>query len=301
MDAFTLANVICGRTCYEPISLGLSGEAVPVAGGFLRILPTHSLATLPRGIDTLLIPGGPAAAEAAEDPALIAALRALAPRCTRVASICTGAFLLCAAGLVDGKKVATHWAHASMLQARFPNVQVDGDSVFHRNGGVWSSGGMTAGFDLALALIEADLGRPVALAVARQLSLYLVRSASHAQFSPQLRAQHVDDPVIERVQQIILDNLESPLTVADLATRSRLSARSLQRAFPAQVGMTISAFILASRLQKARHLLSDTSHTLKEIAQTTGLGTPANLRRLFLRHLGVSPGAYRVGEGASDP
>ncbi len=152
---------------------------------------------------------------------------------------------------------------------------------------------MTTAIDLALAMIEADLGRHTALAVARQLAIYVMRSGRHQQFSPQLRAQHVDDPAIERVQHLILDNLSGALRIEDLAAQSRLSVRSLQRAFPASVGMPIRDFILHARLRLACELLTTSDRTLKEIALMTGTGTAANLRRLFLRHLGTSPTAYR--------
>lgn len=221
-------------------------------------------------------------------------LRRTAPGCRRVASVCSGAFLLAKAGLLDGRRVTTHWASCDALQRRYPAITVDPDPIFVRDGNVWTSAGVTAGIDLALALVEDDLGPETALEVARWLVLFVQRPGGQAQFSAQLGGQLAERDALRDLQRWIADNLAGDLTVPALAERVGMSPRNFARVFQREVGATPAAYVEGVRLERARLALESTPATVEEIARHCGFGTVETLRRTFARRLGVSPSEYRA-------
>ncbi len=220
-------------------------------------------------------------------------LRLAARRCRRVCSVCTGAFLLARAGLLDGRRATTHWAACAALARNYPSIEVDPDPIFVRDGNVYTSAGVTAGIDLALALVEEDLGRQAALDVARSLVLFVRRPGGQAQFSAGLAGQAAQRPGVRELQEWIADHLDGDLSVGALAERSFMSPRNFARVFAKEVGMTPAAYVEALRLERARVLLETTDLLLEEIAARCGFGTVETLRRTFGRRLHVSPSDYR--------
>ena len=208
------------------------------------------------------------------------------------ASVCTGAFLLAAAGLLDERRAVTHWTRCAELATRFPSVHVEPDPIFIRDGDVWTSAGVTAGIDLSLALVEDDLGRALALDVARQLVVFLKRPGGQAQFSAALSLQKSGERFGE-LHAWIAENLAADLSVGVLAARVGMSERSFVRHYRAQTGTTPARSIEHMRLEAARRLLGDTALPVKRVAARCGFGTEETMRRGFLRSLGVSPQAYR--------
>lgn len=243
-------------------------------------------------IDTLVVAGGHGVIAAAADVDLSEWVRRRAKETRRVASVCTGAFLLGAAGLLDGRRAVTHWAHCGELQRRFPKVAVDPDPIFVRDGPVWTSAGVTAGIDLALALVEEDLGRTVALAVARHLVVFLKRPGGQAQFSAALTLQAADDRFGD-LHAWIGDHLADDLPLRDLATKAGMSERSFGRRYRELTGLTPVRAVERLRVEAARHLLLETKLPMKRIAGRCGFGTEETMRRAFLRTQGVGPKEYR--------
>lgn len=250
--------------------------------------------SMPRGtVDTLIVAGGEGSAAACHDPRLVRFVRQVGERSRRVASVCTGAFILAAAGLLDGKRATTHWAHCEEFARGFPRVEVDPDPIFVRDGKVLTSAGVTAGMDLALALVEDDLGRDTALLVARHLVMFAQRPGGQSQFSAQLQAQGVEHPPVQQAQQYVLENLHEPLSVAQLAQRAGMSPRNFARVFTREVGVTPAAYVERVRVDNARGLLERTSWDLTDVAERCGFGSIDTLRRAFARQLHVSPSDYR--------
>ena len=244
--------------------------------------------------DTLVVAGGEGArAAAAGDADVVTWLRAASGRARRTASVCTGAFLLAEAGLLDGRRATTHWRWSHDLARRHRSIHVDPDAVYVRDGDVWTSAGVTAGIDLALALVEDDAGRDVAMAVARELVVFLKRPGGQAQFSQALVAQQAERPVLRELQAWIADHLDADLTVAALAARANLTERSFARAFRREVGQTPAAYVEALRIERARLMLEDGARSLDAVARATGFRSAEVLRRAFHRRVGVSPAAYR--------
>jgi transcriptional regulator GlxA family with amidase domain len=298
MQVFALANLLTQRPLYELLTVAPTAEAVPTGLGF-ALQPACAMTDLPSPIDTLLVSGG-ALPQLVMDPAISHWLAATAPNARRFGSVCTGAFFLGDAGLIDGKRVTTHWAAAPELARRHPTAQVELDSIYVRDGKVCSSAGITAGIDLALALLEEDHGRGLALKVARYLVLFLKRSGGQAQFSTHLQAQFSAVPAIQQVQVWCQDNLDSDLRVPALARRAAMSERNFVRTFRASAGRSPGEFILETRLQAARRMLEEGDLPLKTVAERCGFGSAAAIRRMFERHLGVSPADYRERFRAHD-
>ena len=213
--------------------------------------------------------------------------------------------MLADAGLIDGKRVTTHWAFGAELARRHPRARVDVDPIFIRDGKLYSSAGISAGIDLALALLEEDHGRELALKVARFLVLFLKRSGGQSQFSTQLKAQFSSIPAIQQIQQWCLEHLDDDLHVGALAVRAAMSERSFIRAFRDDTGEAPAEFVISARLQAACRLLEDTEAAIKAVAQRCGLRSPDAMRRVFMRRLGVSPAQYRdkfkAREATADP
>ncbi|QHJ00666.1 helix-turn-helix domain-containing protein [Xylophilus rhododendri] len=229
----------------------------------------------------------------ASAPGIVDWLRAAAPRLPRLVSLCSGSFFLAAAGLLEGRRAATHWSVAALLQQRHPQVQVDADAIYVREGRLWTSAGVTAGIDLALALVEEDFGRTLALEVARDLVMYLKRPGGQSQFSVHLASQATGHAGIREVQDWTLAHLDEALSPAQLADRAAMSERNFRRVFLQETGQSPSEFIETARLERARRLLEESDLPLKTVAARVGLRSEQPLRHLFVRRLGITPQAYR--------
>lgn len=274
---------------YRIRTASVDGGPVRTSSG-LTVVPDGSLADT-GDPHTLLVPGGEGTRD--PDPRLVRWLRAHGPRAPRLVSVCTGAIPLARAGLLDGRRVTTHWAYCDKLARDHPAVRVDPDPIFVRDGNVATSAGVTAGIDLALALVEEDLGREVALTVARHLVVFLRRPGNQAQFSAQLAVQTARREPLRDVQQWITEHPDGDLGVEALAARAALSPRHFARAFQAETGMTPGRYVDRVRLEHARRLLEDTTDGIEQVARSSGYGTPEAMRRAFLRTLGASPAEYR--------
>ncbi|GAA4542497.1 GlxA family transcriptional regulator [Streptomyces collinus] len=274
---------------YRIRTASLDGAPVRTTSG-LTLVPDESLTTAPDP-DILLVPGGTGSLR--PDPRLVTWVRERGPRAGRLVSVCTGAAVLAAAGLLDGRRATTHWAYCDRLAHEHPAVEIDPDPVFVRDGHIATSAGVTAGIDLALALVEEDLGRDAALTIARHLVVFLRRPGNQAQFSAQLAAQTAQREPLRDVQRWITDHPDADLCVDTLAARARLSPRHFARAFRAETGMTPGRYVDRVRLEHARRLLEDTAGGVEEIARTSGYGTPEAMRRAFVRTLGTPPAEYR--------
>ncbi len=279
---------------YEPVVVAAGPGGVAASAGLgLASLPLSS-PTAP--IDTLVVAGGHGVHAALRDTALVDWVRAKAGHCRRVVSVCSGAFLLAEAGLLDGRRAVTHWGRCAELGRRFPRVTVEPEPIFIRDGAVWTSAGVTAGIDLALALVEEDLGRVAALAVARQLVVFLKRPGGQAQYSAVLALQDADGG-FEPLHAWMADRLGQALTVAAMAEAAGMSVRSFVRRYPRATGLTPARAVERLRVEAARRLLAETAQPVKRIAQRCGFGTDETMRRAFLRVLDTTPGRYRDGFG----
>ena len=243
--------------------------------------------------DTLLVAGGEGLARAVDNPVVVDWIARASLKARRTTSVCTGAYLLAATGLLDGHRATTHWAFCDAFRQRFPHVELDPEPVFIRDGDVWTSAGVTAGIDLALALVEDDLGSDVALSVARMMVVFLKRPGGQAQFSGVIAAQQASRPALRELQTWIANHLDEDLSVAVLAARANLSERSFARAFKAEVGQTPAAYVETLRVERARALLEDGAESLEAVTRDAGFSSPEVLRRAFHRRVGVSPAAYR--------
>jgi transcriptional regulator GlxA family with amidase domain len=244
-------------------------------------------------VDTLLVGGGRGIHALVHDARLLRWLRRIAPRARRVGSVCTGTFLLAAAGLLDGKKATTHWKYCARLANEFPGVAVEPDPIFVQDGRVWSSAGASACMDLALALVEEDLGHEVALTCARELVLFLQRPGGQAQFSAQLAAQVAERRPIRSLQTFIVEHPDGDLSIDALASRAAMSPRNFARVFRAEVGTTPARYVERVRVEAARRHLEETRDGVDEIAVRVGFGSAESMRKAFLRALAVPPSAYR--------
>ncbi|PKW11259.1 transcriptional regulator, AraC family with amidase-like domain [Streptomyces sp. 1222.5] len=274
---------------YRIRTASLDGGPVRASSG-LTLVPDAALTEEPDP-HTLLVPGGEGTRS--PDPRLTDWLRARGPRARRLVSVCTGAVLLAAAGLLDGRRATTHWAHCDRLARDHPAVRVDPEPIYVRDGHVSTSAGVTSGIDLALALVEEDLDRDVALAVARHLVVFLRRPGNQAQFSAQLAAQTAQRAPLREVQRWITEHPAGDLTVDSLAARARLSPRHFARAFRDETGTTPGRYVDRVRLEHARRLLEDSADGIEEISRASGYGTPEAMRRAFVRALGTPPAEYR--------
>jgi transcriptional regulator GlxA family with amidase domain len=268
-------------------------EEGPLRTSTVTMVPDVSINACRFPIDTLIVAGGTGTRRAEDDEALIDWLRKAASRSRRVTSVCTGAFLLAKAGLLDGRRATTHWASCADLAQRYPAVGVEPDPIFVRDGNVATSAGVTAGMDLALALVEEDLGREVALEAARWLVLFLKRPGGQAQFSAQLAAQTADRAPLRELQAWIPDHLGEDLSVPALARRAAMSERNFARAFRRETGMTPAAYVEAARVESARMALETGDLPVEQVARQAGFGTVETMRRAFARRVGVSPVDYR--------
>src|SRR3954453_13286417 len=291
---------VCAAAATAAARGGASGYAVEVVapgggagapGSGYALLAWGALEDVRPPLDTLVVAGGAGARHASPD--VVARVAALAARARRVTSACTGASVLPPAGLLDGRRATTHWAYCDDLERRHPGVRVERDPIFVVDGPVRTSAGVTAGMDLALALVEEDLGPRVALEVARWLVLFVKRPGGQAQFSAQLAGQSAERAPLRELQAWMVDHLDADLSVAALAARAAMSERHFARAFKAETGMTPAAYVEALRVERARLALEGGTAPIDAVARRCGFGTVETLRRAFARRLGVSPGAYR--------
>lgn len=306
LDVFAAANEAVQRTRsrvrgYTVRFAAPSSGPVRAECG-LRLLPDVSLEELARpkapAVDTLVIAGGMGPRETVlRHPEMTQLVRKVAARARRVASVCTGAFVLAAAGLLDGRRATTHWAFCEELTQHFPRVRLERDPIYVRDGRYWTSAGVTAGMDLSLALVEADLGRKLALLVARWLVMFVRRAGGQSQFSEPLRTQSAERAPLRDLQAYILEHPEAELAVPALARRVAMSARHFSRVFRAEVGVSPASYVEGVRVEAARRLLEDSRDGLEDIAAASGFGTPDALRRAFSRRVGLSPREYRARFG----
>jgi transcriptional regulator GlxA family with amidase domain len=259
----------------------------------MELRPDRAVSAVTGGIDTLVVIGGLGTRDALRSPALVAWIARASQRSRRVVSVCSGAYLLAAAGLLDGKRATTHWAECDRLGEAFPAVTVERDPIFVRDGNVWTSAGVTAGMDLALHLVENDLGADVARAVARELVMFVQRPGGQAQFSTQLAAQRPRTSTLQALESWIPDHLDEDLAVPTLAARCAMSPRHFARAFRSEVGVTPGTYVGSMRVEAARRLLETTGRGIGDIARSCGFGTIETMHRCFKRTLGVTPGQYR--------
>ncbi|WP_030622085.1 GlxA family transcriptional regulator [Streptomyces sclerotialus] len=282
---------------YDVVLAAETMGPVTTAAG-VRILPDTTFEVLSaKSIDTLVVPGsvevdGDRCVRPLVDPAVVSWVKRLAGRTRRVTSVCVGAHILAAAGLLDGKRATTHWSTAQQLATDHPAVEVDADPIFIREGDVWTGAGISACLDLSLALIADDLGEAIALRVAQQLVMYLKRPSGQSQFSAPLQ-QVATTRRIEDLRHHIMRHIGEPLTVADLAACAHVSDRQLTRVFKTELGMTPHAYIESVRVEMARHQLESTDATLERVASACGFGTVDTLVRAFRRRLDTTPTEYR--------
>jgi transcriptional regulator GlxA family with amidase domain len=304
MEVFAFANNALQRSgiCSEPaypmqVLAATSGPVTSSCG--LRIIADKAYSDVQDGIDTLLIAGTPEVSCLLCDPALQDWVRTMAPKVRRLASVCTGAFLLAESGLLDGRRATSHWDYCDWLARDYPSVNVEPDRIFVRDGSISTSGGVTSGIDMVLSMVEEDWGSEVALLVARYLVVFLKRPGGQSQFSAYLTSE-ATRPELKELQAWIILNLNSDLRVEALAERMCMSPRNFARFFLTETGMTPAKFVEMARIDAARHYLGSTQQTLEVVADKSGFGDPERMRRAFIRQLGVNPQSYRERFGLSD-
>lgn len=284
-----------GATSGYRLTVASSARGDTIDGHSGLQLLAHSHYSHIRGrIDTLLIAGGAGAVAPVPDRPLLVWLRRTSREVRRLGSVCTGAYVLAAAGLLDGKRAATHWAHAATLAARYPMVSVDADPIWIKDGKTYTSAGVTAGIDLALALVEEDLGSAVALQIARELVVFLKRPAGQKQFSVALAAQAPTTRSFSDLRGWIADHLARPLRVDTLAAHMAMSPRNFARVFRAEMGTTPARYIRQARLESARIQLEQTRRGLDEVARRSGFTCAEVMRLAFVEEMRVTPGEYRA-------
>lgn len=292
MQAFASCNVEAREPRYEIVTASAAGGPVSSAPGLA--LPTVCIDTIdPDAIDTLIVPGGSRSGRPPDDGRSVAWLTANGGRAKRLCSVCTGAFLLGAAGFLSGRRATTHWRWTAELQRCCPDARIELDPIYVEDRGVWTSAGVSSGIDLALALISRDQGRALAMAVARSLVVYMTRSGGQAQFSVPLEAQAAADGAFAELDAWILANLASPLDVPALATRIGMSERNFRRRYREATGRSPGQAVEVFRLEAASQALSSGSRSIKQIARMVGCETEGNLLRLFRRHYGITPSEFR--------
>ena len=284
-----------GSAPYRTSLVNGDGKTVSTTSG-LALQANHSFSQARKAIhqiDTLIISGGHGTSDALRDPKLMEYVAHAAGQARRIVSICTGAMILAELGLLNGRRATTHWWWCPILTQRYPEVRIEPDSIFVRDGNIWTSAGVTAGMDLALALLNEDWGHDIALQVARYNVMYMMRPGGQTQFSASLVAQSADDSQIADTLDYVLCNVGADLTVTALAARACMSERSFVRKFKHETNMTPAQYVEAARLQTARVALEQTETPVEQIALASGFGSAERMRRVFQRHLGVSATDYR--------
>lgn len=296
-DVFAEANRQSGTNVYSVIVVGLNDSPIRGTSG-LRLLPDSTIADTPDGFHTVLVAGDPLIQTRPIPERVLDWAKAAAVGPERLGSVCSGAFVLGEAGLLNGRRATTHWSQAAEFARRFPDVKLEPNRIFTRDGNIWTSAGVTAGIDLALAIVEKDLGPDIALKVARELVVFLKRPGGQSQFSTHLATQIAQRTPIRAAQEYIADNLAADLSVAAVAKRVGMSARNFARQFKQEVGMTPGDYVESMRLEAGRRLAEETNTPMKTIARDLGFNDDVAFRRAFARKFGVSPVAYRRSFGA---
>lgn len=297
-------DILCAAPCISKDGFHMERRANSIVvsefGGLVTTQPsgitiqTESIASIVgKKIDTLVIPGGDGTMRALDRHALIEWIQQTAGRARRVVSVCTGAFLLAEAGLLDGKRATTHWLYLDEFTQRYPQVTVEPDSIFVEDGNTYTSAGITSGMDLSLHLVEKDWGPDIALYIARMWLLYTKRPGGQSQFSAFLPKKSTGRESVADLQAWIMDNLNADLSVTALAERLSMSPRNFARVFQNETGVTPAKFVEAVRIEAARRWLEESSQSIESIADECGLGDMERLRRSFIRRLGVNPRDYR--------
>jgi transcriptional regulator GlxA family with amidase domain len=296
LDVFELVNLWAlerqGSPAVRLHVATLDGSALELSAG-LTVSPCASIRDYEARIDTLIVPGGPHAVAASKDLELVRAVKEAAESAHRVVGLCTGAFILAAAGLLDKRKATTHWNYLDELACAYPSVNVDTGPIFIREDEVWTSAGVMATFDLLLAIVEYDLGPSVARFVAQSLVLFLRRTGNQAQFSTQLLTQLADHHPIRELQQLIADHPDADLDLPSLAARVHMSSRHFSRLFKSQTGLSPARYVERVRIETARRRLEESHLSVEAVASACGFGSTETLRRRFLQCFGVSPAEYR--------
>ncbi|MFD5461856.1 GlxA family transcriptional regulator [Kitasatospora sp. NPDC127059] len=292
-EVFTQAGRLTGGVVIDTVAA--TPGPVPASGG-LAVSPTRTTDEFDAAdhpVDTLIAVGGSGVHRACEDGRFVDWFARTARRSRRTASVCSGAFLLGAAGLLHGRRAVTHWSCCARLAELHPLATVDPDPIFVRDGELWTSAGVTAGLDLALAMAEADHGPEVSRTIARHLVMFVQRPGGQAQFSAQLSAQRPERAPLREILAWIADHPDSDLGVPALAARAAMSERNFTRVFRAETGRTPASYVESVRIEAARRLLETTAATLESVARSCGFGTVETLHRGFKRTLHVTPGEYR--------
>ncbi len=294
-DVFAEANVCAGRAVYVVRILATDRGTIGASSG-MRLTPDAVIGRTEEAFDTLLIAGAPHLDRRARNEDLLRRVRDTALAARRFGSVCTGAFLLAQTGLLDRRRVTTHWAIAERFAASFPDVMLESDAIHLRDGPVRTAAGVTAGLDLALALVEEDLGSEIARAVASQLVMYFRRPGGQLQYSRDRRTAPAGRSALQEVQRWVMAHPDAEHGVADLAARAGISLRHFARLFRAEIGTTPSAWVEGVRIEAARKLLEE-GLPPKLAAARTGFHDVETFRRAFIRQLGISPAAYRDRHG----
>ncbi|NGN65495.1 GlxA family transcriptional regulator [Streptomyces sp. A7024] len=296
-EVFSLANRETGGAAGYQVQLASPEAGVVTTSAGVRLVTDLAFAEVNGVLDTLLVPGAvdmhPEGPVPRIDQDVVAWVAKVAPAAKRVASVCVGAHVLAEAGLLDGRTATTHWSTAERLAADHPKVTVDPDPIFVRSGRIWTGAGISACMDLALALVTEDLGEEVALAVARQLVMYLKRQGGQSQFSVPLSRPPATRRDIDELRMYIAEHLESDLSAPALAERMCLSERHFARVFRQETGSTPAGYVEAARVEAARRLLESTDDPLDQVAAACGLGSVETLHRALRKHIGTTPAAYR--------
>lgn len=293
IQVFSAANRLAGKPVYS-VEVATNGKDLKVQGegGLLSFLAETNYKALKENFDSLLLVCG-LGTRNAHDTALFAWLRRIAPTVRRLGSVCVGSFLFAEAGLLNGKKATSHWRFSEELARRYPLLKVESERVWVKDENIYTSAGISAGIDLALAWVEEDCGAAIAQEVARELVLFLRRSGGQKQLSVSLSAQASEMKAIQELQVWIAENLRKKLTVQVLADRTAMSVRNFERVFTREVGRTPSQYVLQARVEAVRHQLERTDRGLKQIAAGCGFGSADVMRRSFARLVGVTPNEYR--------
>jgi transcriptional regulator GlxA family with amidase domain len=286
-------GTVDGTPAYQCHVIGLSAGLVTASIGAALNADAEIGDAEPESYDTILVAGGVGARDVRPDPSLLAWLRRAAGSVRRVGSVCTGAFVLAEAGVLDGRRATTHWRHADHLAARYPEIRVEPDRIYVHDSGIWTSAGVTSGMDMALAMIADDLGRRAALELAKSKVMYMHRPGGQSQFSAELALQTADEPRLAKLQGWVFDNLSSSLTVEELAERAAMSPRNFNRVFTRSIGVSPARFVERARVDAARRRLEGSGSSIETVAHDTGFGNAERMRRSFLRQIGIAPSDYR--------
>lgn len=293
LDVFAEANrFVSGGEGYTITTVGAAPYPIRASNG-MPLGAEHTLESAPPVFDVVLVPGGPMLPENPEMPLITDWLHKVTPQAGRYGSICTGAFILGHAGLLDDKKATTHWSHALELAEMFPKARVEPDRIYVRDGALMTSAGVTAGIDMALSLVAEDHGPAIALAVAKRLLVVAQRQGGQSQFSPFLNTSAEDDSPVAKIQRYVLEHISEPFSVERLADVVSMSPRSFARVFARDAKVTPAEFVQRARIDAARRLLEGSERAIKAVAYDCGFGSAARMRLIFTQRLGVTPTQYR--------